>query len=50
MKAVGELLDISIQAAPAASDLSAPSSPSIAARTSRAPGSMLISTPAVEAA
>jgi hypothetical protein len=33
--AVGELLDISIQAAPAASDLSAPSSPSIAARTSR---------------
>jgi hypothetical protein len=48
--AAGELLVMSIQAAPAASDFSAPSSPSIATRTSRAPGSMVISTPAAEAA
>jgi hypothetical protein len=48
--ATGELLVMSIHAVPAASDVSAPVSPSIAARTSRAPGSMLISTPAAEAA
>ncbi|HTQ92425.1 MAG TPA: hypothetical protein VMK84_23330 [Streptosporangiaceae bacterium] len=48
--AAGELLVMSIQAAAAASDVSAPSFPSIAVRTSRGPGSMVISTSADEAA
>ena len=44
--AAGELLLMSIHVVPAASDVSAPISPSIAALTSLGPGSMLISTSA----